>query len=295
MCCTRSQSTLAQPTHHLLLFHPQLKGVITNLQYLTQIIDEPRFAAGDTTTKFLTTMPYHAPAVEVLQPGLFTTVQDWPGRVAYWNVGVPPSGPMDATSHRFANALVGNEEDAAALEMTLAGPSLKFLSTRIVAVCGAPVDVTLDGKPVPQWTGFQVHAGQVVSIGRIADTGSRAYIAVSGGGFDISKYLGSKSTFVGGSFGGFQGRALRGGDMLVLAGEDANQGEGDAMVCVPEAWRPGMGGHAWEVCVLPGPQTDPDYFVPEDMATLLSAPYKVHHNSYVVGVVFVLCVCVGVH
>lgn len=196
-------------------------------------------------------MAYCPLAIEVLQPGLMTTVQDYPGRAGYWSVGVPPSGPMDATSHRFANALVGNDESAAALEITMSGPTLKFFCPRAVAVCGAPVEVLLDDAPVPLFTSVMVAAGQTLRVGKINNVGSRAYIAVSNGGMDVSDYLGSKSTFVGGRFGGHQGRALRAGDMLQVY--DIGGGTPTRVVSVPKAWRPAMNeGHHWDVHVLPG-------------------------------------------
>ena len=124
-----------------------LKGVITNLSLNKGILASTEFEAGKTTTKFLEVCTFKSePLVEVLDPGLMTTVQDYPGRKQMWNVGVPPSGPMDDYSHRLANALLGNPENAATLEVTLSGPTLKFSRTAQVAVCGMDVDVTVDGS-----------------------------------------------------------------------------------------------------------------------------------------------------
>lgn len=220
------------------------------MQYLRAIVDDPRFAAGATTTTFLRDLIYTPSAVEVLQPGMMTTVQDYPGRIGHWAVGVPPSGPLDDASHRMANALVGNDDSAAALEIVLAGPVLKFLAARVVAVCGAPVQVTVDHQPVRQWTSVRVEANQVLRVGKVATTGSRVYIAVSQGGFDVSDYLGSKSTFLGGGFGGHQGRALRGGDLLALSTDE--QAESNETVSVPADWCPVINTHCWHVSVLPG-------------------------------------------
>lgn len=260
----------------------QLKGVTTNLEFLREIAADPRYAAGDTTTKFVEGIDYAPHAVEIVQAGLQTTVQDYPGRVALWSVGVPPSGPMDDLSHRLANALVGNDDRAAALEMTLTGPSIKFLTDSVVAVCGAEAPVTLDGQAMPMWQSFAVKRGQLLSVGATAG-GSRAYIAVAGG-FDVPDYLGSKSTFPGGAMGGHQGRALRPGDMLPLG--HAELSELHAGVAVPPAWRPQYcsGASDWSVGVLPGPQAEPDYFTPEDMDVLYSTAYKVHHNSNRLGI-----------
>jgi urea carboxylase len=259
-----------------------LKGVTTNLEFLGLVAADRRYAAGETTTRFVEGIEYWPHATEVLDPGLQTTVQDWPGRVAMWSVGVPPSGPMDDLSHRTANALVGNNDSAAALEVTLAGPTLKVHADVLVAVCGAPIPVTVDGIEAPMWTGVAVKRGQTLKVGG-ASSGARAYVAISGG-IDVPEYLGSRSTFPGGKMGGHQGRALVAGDMLPLAPMVSLPAAGAA---VPASWRPGqLAGPCaeWVVGVLPGPQAAPDYFLPEDMDVFYSSSYKVHHNSNRLGV-----------
>jgi urea carboxylase len=266
----------------------RLGGLVTNLGLLRAVVAAPAFAAGATTTRFLEALDAPARFVEVVDAGLLTTVQDWPGRCARalgeerWSVGVPPSGPMDALAHRLANAAVGNADDDAALEITLAGPALRFLAPATVAVCGAEAAVTLDGAPAPAWCAFRVAAGQVVAVGD-ATRGARLYLAVAGG-LDVPRYLGSRATFPGGALGGHQGRALRPGDMLPLGGDAADVPPAGAEV--PTAWRPPLAGGAarWEVGVLPGPQAAPDYFTEEDVATFFSTEFRVHHNSNRLGV-----------
>ena len=134
-------------------------------------------------------------------------MQDYPGRVGLWHVGVPPSGAMDPPSLRFANALVGNPPSAAALEVTLTGPTLRFHRAATVAVCGAALPVSIDGAPAARWTAVSVPAGSVLKIGT-SEGGSRCYLAVAGG-FDAPVYLGSRSTFPAGNLGGYQGRPLQ--------------------------------------------------------------------------------------
>src|SRR5439155_21629902 len=102
--------------------------------------------------------PGRAGVIEVVSAGTLATVQDWPGRLGYWEVGVPPSGPMDDRSFRAGNRLVGNAEGAAGIEVTLTGPRLRFTQDAVVAVCGAPVPVELDGVPVEQWTALDAPA-----------------------------------------------------------------------------------------------------------------------------------------
>lgn len=258
-----------------------LRGVTTNLELLREIVAAKKYAAGATTTKFLEGFPYVAHSIQVVEPGLMTTVQDYPGRVAKWAVGVPPSGPMDDLSHRLANAIVGNADNAAALEVTLSGPTLKFLAPGVVAVCGAEAPVTVDGVAVPQWQSFKVEAGQLVKVGATSG-GSRTYIAIAGG-VDVPEYLGSKSTFPGAVMGGHQGRALRAGDMLPMGLTKTPAAVGAQ---VPIAWRPvaPAADAPWEVAVLPGPQADPDYFTREDVKTFFSTTFKVHHNSNRLGI-----------
>lgn len=94
--------------------------------------------------------------IEVLAPGMLSTVQDWPGRVGYWHIGVPPSGPMDDLSFRIGNRVLQNAEGAAGLECTRGGPTLRFPDGARVCVTGAPVPVTLDGNPAPQWQSITV-------------------------------------------------------------------------------------------------------------------------------------------
>lgn len=124
---------------------------------------------------------------------------------------VPPSGPLDALSQQYANALCGNTSGTAALEVTMRGPRLKFYRAARVAVCGGEFTVTVtrsgSTSPAPMWESFKVGAGDVVYVG-MATQGVRCYIAVDGG-FDAPIYLGSRSTFPSGNLGGYQGRPLQ--------------------------------------------------------------------------------------
>ena len=129
----------------------ELFGIETNLSYLRQICESADFAAGGVTTSFLKSFPYERYAIDVIEPGTQTTIQDFPGRLGYWHVGVPPSGPMDTLAFRLANRLVGNREDAAGLEITLTGPTLRFTSDTTIAATGAEFGTRLDGRPVKRW------------------------------------------------------------------------------------------------------------------------------------------------
>src|SRR5262249_4777271 len=120
------------------------------------------------------------PMLEVIQSGLETSIQDYPGRIGFWNQGFPPSGPMDSWSFRLANLLVGNEPGAAGLEVQFMGPTLKFQRDGVVAICGADMNPKLDGQPAPMWESFPVKGGQTLALSH-GKVGARAYVAVAGG------------------------------------------------------------------------------------------------------------------
>lgn len=152
-------------------------------------------------------------AIEILKPGLATTVQD-AGREGYYNVGIPLSGALDQYSFRAANLLLGNDENAAVLECTLLGPELEFRRAAVIAVTGADMAPKLNGVPAPRNEAIAVKAGTVVSFDFMR-TGARAYVGAAGG-IDVPMILGSRSTYGLGAFGGFQGRKLQAGDVLAI-------------------------------------------------------------------------------
>lgn len=156
--------------------------------------------------------------IRVLKAGALTQLQDL-GRYGYQRYGVPVNGVMDEWSHRVANILVGNAEAEATLECTLTGPALQFTRDRLVAVCGADMQASVDDMRVPLGRPILVHAGAILRFGECR-RGARAYLAVRGG-FGVVPVMGSASTFARGGFGGFQGRALIKGDRLPLRDSDA--------------------------------------------------------------------------
>jgi biotin-dependent carboxylase-like uncharacterized protein len=149
--------------------------------------------------------------IRVAKPGFFTTVQDL-GRYGYAHLGISHGGAADPLSFRIANLLVGNDENAPALEMTLLGATLEFAESAIVALTGATCECKLGSASVPANTAFNLPAGAVLQCGSMT-TGARCYLAVQGG-IDIPLVMGSASTFVPGHFGGFKGRRLQAGDVL---------------------------------------------------------------------------------
>ena len=258
-------------------------GLENNLPYLRQIIASEGFRAGAVTTKYLSTLPFVPATIEVLEGGTQTTVQDYPGRIGYWDVGVPPSGPMDNLSFRLANRLVGNPDTAAGLELTVNGPSLRFNTAAVVALTGATMPATLDDKPVAAQRAFRIRAGQTLRIGSIDGPGLRTYLAIRHG-FDVPDYLGSKSTFTLGLFGGHSGRALRTGDVLrVHRATPAGVTNAAPLLRAPVTIQPPL-TREWQIGVLYGPHGAPDFFTEADIKVLLTTAYEVHYNSARTGV-----------
>jgi urea carboxylase len=257
----------------------RIEGIETNRDYLRQVIASASFRRGDVFTAFLRDFPYRPRTIEILDGGTMTTVQGYPGRLGFWAVGVPPSGPMDSLSHRLGNRLLNNLEGAAGLEMTMTGATLRFNVPTTICLTGAEMRAKLDGQPVPYWQPVKVRAGQTLAIGAVDGPGARTYLMVRGG-FDLPKYLESRSTFTLGKFGGHAGRALRVGDVLKLRYPDAPEVEG---LSLPLELEPHL-THEWEIGVLYGPHGAPDFFTREDIAALFATEWKVHFNSARTGV-----------
>ncbi len=256
----------------------RLAGLETNRDYVLQVLDEPVFTEGRITTQFLSGFRYTPQTIDVLKPGTQTTVQDFPGRLGYWAIGVPPSGPMDALSFRLANRAVGNAPEAAGLELTVTGPTLRFNVAATIALAGADMQPQLDGRPVPYYEPVNVPAGATLALKAVKGPGARAYLAVAGG-IDVPTYLGSRSTFTLGKFGGHGGRALRAGDVLRCARIPVQRhGAATGADRVPALTS------EWEIGVLYGPHGAPDFFTPADVEMLFSTPWKIHHHSDRTGV-----------
>ncbi|MFE2065645.1 5-oxoprolinase/urea amidolyase family protein [Streptomyces sp. NPDC059467] len=252
----------------------RVDGIETNLGLVRAALAEPAFRTAAHSTATLATVTDPTPRIEVVSAGTLTTVQDWPGRTGYWQVGVPPCGPMDDRSFRLGNRALGNPEGAPGLECTLRGPSLRFTHPTTVCVTGAPAPVTLDGIPIAQWEPVTVPAGGLLEIGAPSEHGLRTYLLFAGGGLDVPAFLGSASTFTLGRFGGHGGRALRTGD--VLHGGAVTEGE-------PVAERPHFTA-SWQLAAVEGPHAAPEFFTEDDIRDFYAAEWKVHFNSARTGV-----------
>ncbi len=213
-------------------------------------------------------------ALEVVTPGLCTTVQDL-GRPGFQKYGVPTSGPMDEWGLRVANALVRNAPGEAALEVTGVGPVLRVRGEVVLAVAGAEFSLSLDGDAVPPCAALRAREGQVLAFGECR-SGVRAYLAVRGG-IDVHPVLRSRCTCLSGRYGGLEGRPLRAGDVLpLLAGDPAPPDRPLEGRFLPRRLWPRRS--PWvELRVVLGPQDD--LFTPEGIATFLGSEYLVTHHA----------------
>jgi urea carboxylase len=253
----------------------RVDGIETNLRWLREVVRAPGFVSGEVSTRMLDAVAFHPRSIRVGSGGTATTVQDWPGRQKLWAVGVPPSGPMDDQSFRLGNRILGNPEGTAGLEVIHTGPTLTFTAPTRICLTGADFGAMLDGVPLPRGVAIAVETGGTLSLGRVSGGGIRGYIMIAGG-LDIAPYLGSRSTFELGQFGGHAARRLLAGDTLHLAGEAT-------AAALPDVVLPQF-GNEWTVRVLYGPHGAPDFFTDEDIDEIVAAEWQVHYNSNRTGV-----------
>jgi len=207
---------------------------------------------------------------KVLSAGLQTLIETWKGRPGYMELGISHSGTMDNYASRFANLLVGNDLNDPLIEITAGNFAISFEEEKIVAITGANFPCKLAGEPVAMWESFAVKPGDLLQIGALTPDvqGFRVYIAVSGG-VDVPEFLGSKATAVYGSFGGYQGRALKRGDILTFC----ESTKGKAGMKVADKYIP-VYSDMWEMRAIPGPDGAPDFFTEEGMELFFSATWK---------------------
>jgi urea carboxylase len=214
---------------------------------------------------------------KVLHPGLETSVQDYPGRIGYLALGIPPSGPMDSLSFRLGNLIVGNDEGAAGLEIQFIGPKIEFLGDMVLAISGADNKPRINDHPIPLWTAIRVETGDVLSFD-FAKEGSRSYITIAGG-IDVPPMMGSKSTFAKAQIGGYQGRPLKKDDVVRINKPVISL---DKLVRrqLKSEFIPRF-SNQWEVEVMLGPHND--WLTPSDTEQFLTAPWRVSSKSNRIG------------
>jgi urea carboxylase len=255
-----------------------LYGIETNINYVREILNTDIFASGDMFTRYLNDFVSHPCSIDVISAGTMTSIQDYPGRVGYWDIGVPPSGPFDHYSFRLGNRLLDNDEGAAALEITLNGPTLRFNNDTQILLCGADMDAQLDHEAIGFWQVITVRTGQTLKIGKTRAAGARAYLCIRGG-IQCPAYLGSRSTFTLGQFGGHAGRALRAGDVLHFSALNAPVKN----TSLDHELKPDI-VNDWELHVIYGPHGAPEFFTDRDISTFFNTSWEIHYNSSRTGI-----------
>ncbi|MGB9680462.1 MAG: biotin-dependent carboxyltransferase family protein [Thermoanaerobacteraceae bacterium] len=214
--------------------------------------------------------------IVVKKAGIETLVEDFPGRLGLLSKGMSTSGGMDNLSLRLANLIVGNSITDATLEITGGYFEAEFLEEAVIAITGADMQPTINGSAIPMWEAFYVKKGDVLKMSVFKDCGFRSYIGIAGG-IDVPIYLGSRSTCVFGSYGGFDGRPLKENDIIKI---------GKPLKKISELGRRKLKknliptyNHVWEIKAIPGPNTTPDYVTQKGMDYLFGEEHKVQHTS----------------
>ncbi|MEC1521278.1 biotin-dependent carboxyltransferase family protein [Neobacillus niacini] len=211
------------------------------------------------------------PIFKVLKPGLQTTVQDL-GRFGFREFGVSISGAMDPFSLQVGNVLVGNDLGEAALEAPLIGPVLMALNDVSIAICGGNLSPQINEQEIPLWKSIVIKKGQILSFGELKE-GARTYISIAGG-IHVPIVLNSKSTYLTGKFGGFEGRAIKKGDIL-YGNPFTRRNRKLHTKLIPKYTNP------LTVRVIVGPHTDK--FTSKGIETFLTKEYSVTTQSNRMG------------
>lgn len=259
-----------------------LHGVETNREYLLQAIGTDPFIKVSHDTNTLGRVAYRPHTMEVLASGTQTTIQQWPGRMGFWNVGVPPSGPMDELSFRLGNRCLGNKEEASGLEVTVTGPTLYFHSPTTVLIAGV-AEINLQREEIDYgqkpWQPIAVERGDVLSIGHVTE-GMRAYVLFAGG-LEIPDVMGSTATFTLGAIGGLNGRALVVGDVIRLR-ENEHKERASASTLIDFSVPDLQARNVLRITM--GPHCTEDFLTESDLKTFLDAEWTVHYHSSRTGV-----------
>ena len=268
---SRNESVQAM---HEFLSQSRICGPPTNLDFLASIIKDSQFVFGNTMTKFLTLFNYAPAAIDVISAGAYTTVQDHPGRPTMGR-GFPHAGPMDPLAFQIANLLVGNVRGTAGLECTLDGPELLFLGDAVISVCGAPMEISVDGQAAAMWSRLSIKAGQKLKIGKCTGGGCRSYLAIYGGLPSVAEWFGSKATSPGVGVGGYQGRQLAAGDLLAVTRDIPDRLR--KPLELPLAVIPHYPNH-WDLLAMVGPY-DKGYLLKEDIEMIYGTKWQISHNA----------------
>ncbi len=259
----------------------EIYGIESNLRFLEATLQSENFTSGTVHTRFLNDFEYEDKRIEIINPGLETTIQDYPGRLGMWDVGVPPSGPFDNLHFRLANLLLGNSDTEAGLECSVKGATLRFGCDTKISIAGADMSPTINDHPVANHCVIAIKSGDTLKLGLAKSAGQRCYIAFQGG-LDIASYLGSKSTFKLGKFGGHAGRPLQVGDILQINEHNKEKGTKE-LSKLNENLIPKL-SNQWKIHVLYGPHAAPEFFTEKDIETFFSSNWEIHYNSDRTGI-----------
>lgn len=255
-----------------------IQGITTNVLFLEAILQSSFFESGRYLTKNLEDFKYISYCADIIDGGMYSLIQDFPGRVGYWHIGICPSGPMDQKSYKIANWLVGNSNADAGIEILLDGLSIKFYCETYIGVAGAACDILINGKSEKMYESLYVPKDGVVSIKLNSSKGCRVYLSIQGG-IQSVPYLGSRSIFASGKFGGLTGEPLKVGDQIPLTKnkpyDTKRKWSSDQ---VPEIT------NEWSVYAMAGPHGAYDYFTGKDGEGIWKAEYKVSHNANRLGI-----------
>ena len=214
--------------------------------------------------------------LKVINGGIETLVEDWPGRLGYLGKGMSASGAFDNVALGLGNVLVGNDSGEAGIEITGGFFEATFDSDTVIAVTGSDMQPAINGEKIAMWQALPVTSGDTIKFMHIGPTGFRSYLAVAGG-IDVPEYLGSKSTCIFGNYGGFKGRKLEPGDEVpfgmpksALSNLSGNRLKKEV---IPKY------SNEWVLRAIPGPNTTPDYATFEGMELLFSRKSKIQHTS----------------
>ncbi|WP_028973890.1 urea carboxylase [Spirochaeta cellobiosiphila] len=260
----------------------RIYGSANNLLYLSAVMKGEAFRSGNIHTQLLNNFKPKELSLEVLDGGVQSTIQDYPGMEGYWHVGLPPCGPMDSLSFRMGNKLLDNPEGASGIEMTLKGGQFRLRTSVDFCITGADMHPTLEDESIPMYQVIQGKKGQILRLGS-CEKGMRSYLLIKGG-FDVPKIFGSSATFTDGRFGGHNGRALRSGDILRLNHVESLTDEKKSATLKAEFQPIPLIGDTWALAVIPGPQPTEEYLKPEYLQELREQEFVVDSNSARTGI-----------
>lgn len=212
--------------------------------------------------------------IKVINGGIEVLTEDWPGRLGYMGLGMAAAGAMDNLALQLGNRLTGNDLTAAGLEIAGGYCEFEFTQDGVIALTGADMSPELNGDSMPMWESIAVKPGDRLKLSHFGQSGFRDYLCVAGG-IDVPVYLGSRSTCLFGSYGGFEGRKLAKDDELRAFATDLTGRAGRKLNprYIPEYV------NDWELRTIPGPNSAPDYVTEEGMDYLFSHSFKISHNA----------------